>query len=227
MTERKLGSVSVVDSTLLESGLPADRKYFKIGEIAALLKVEPHVLRYWETQFSQVRPVKARSGHRLYRRRDVDHLVVIHNLLHVQRYTIVGARESLRRDGLGKLLPLLLPEPASRSSVVRNGGKTQPPTDAYATSIDGEPVDDSADEPGGVVLHLASPADADTEVFIEALDGDELSEALAHQLVSQRGKAVTRVELDEPPNHDALRAIRDELVAAERSLLALLATLPR
>ena len=54
-----------------------EKKYFKIGEVADLVGVEPHVLRYWETQFPQVRPHKARSGHRLYRRREVETLLVI------------------------------------------------------------------------------------------------------------------------------------------------------
>ena len=79
---------SVVPSSIV---LP-ERKYFKIGEVAELVGVEPHVLRYWETQFSQLRPHKARSGHRLYRRREVETLLVIKDLLHIQRFTIAGAR---------------------------------------------------------------------------------------------------------------------------------------
>ena len=98
------GQTAVVDDDVVEIGLP-DRKYFKIGEVAALLVVEPHVLRYWETQFSQLRPHKARSGHRLYRRREVETLIVIKDLLHVQRFTIAGARQALRQQGTTTLLP--------------------------------------------------------------------------------------------------------------------------
>src|SRR5688572_2615957 len=83
-----------------------EKKYFKIGEVADLVGVEPHVLRYWETQFPQVRPHKARSGHRLYRRREVETLLVIRELLHVQRFTIAGARQALRQPGgAAALLP--------------------------------------------------------------------------------------------------------------------------
>ncbi len=82
-----------------------ERKYFKIGEVAELVGVEPHVLRYWETQFSQLRPHKARSGHRLYRRREVETLLVIKDLLHIQRFTIAGARQALRQQGTTSLLP--------------------------------------------------------------------------------------------------------------------------
>ena len=78
--------------------LPA-KKYFKIGEVAQLVGVEPHVLRYWQTQFPQVRPQKSRSGHRLYRRRDVETLLAIRELLHVQRFTIAGAKQALRTMG--------------------------------------------------------------------------------------------------------------------------------
>ena len=88
----------------VDLGLP-ERKYFKIGEVASLLGVEAHVLRYWETQFSQLKPHKARSGHRLYRRREVETLLVIKDLLHVQRFTIAGARQALRQQGTTSLLP--------------------------------------------------------------------------------------------------------------------------
>jgi len=73
-----------------------DRKYFKIGEVSQIVGVEPHVLRYWQTQFPQVRPQKSRSGHRLYRRRDVETLLGIRELLHVQRFTIAGAKQALK-----------------------------------------------------------------------------------------------------------------------------------
>ncbi len=90
--------------------LPA-KKYFKIGEVAALVGVEPHVLRYWQTQFRQVRPQKSRSGHRQYRRRDVENLLAIKELLHVQRFTIAGARQAL------KSAPSTLPRPAADSTL--------------------------------------------------------------------------------------------------------------
>ena len=91
--------------TTTQRPLP-EKKYFKIGEVADLVGVEPHVLRYWETQFPQVRPHKARSGHRLYRRREVETLLVIRELLHVQRFTIAGARQALRQPGgVASLLP--------------------------------------------------------------------------------------------------------------------------
>src|SRR5881296_468027 len=73
-----------------------DKLYFKIGEVARLLDVKPYVLRYWETEFSIVRPGKTRSRHRLYRRKDVETLLEIRRLLYAERYTIEGAKRRLR-----------------------------------------------------------------------------------------------------------------------------------
>ena len=73
-----------------------DKLYFKIGEVAELLGVEPYVLRYWESEFSQLTPKKSGTGHRLYRRKDVELLLRIKHLLYEKRFTIEGARQSLQ-----------------------------------------------------------------------------------------------------------------------------------
>lgn len=78
-----------------KSGLP-DKLYFKIGEVARLVGVKPYVLRYWESEFSVIRPGKTQSKHRLYRRRDVETLLEIKQLLHAERYTIEGAKRRLK-----------------------------------------------------------------------------------------------------------------------------------
>lgn len=73
-----------------------DKLYFKIGEVARLVGVKPYVLRYWESEFSMIRPGKTQSKHRLYRRRDVETLLEIKQLLHAERYTIEGAKRRLK-----------------------------------------------------------------------------------------------------------------------------------
>ena len=73
-----------------------EKKYFRIGEVANLLMVKPYVLRYWETEFNQLRPQKSRTGQRLYRRKDVESLITIRDLLYVKKYTIAGARQALK-----------------------------------------------------------------------------------------------------------------------------------
>jgi DNA-binding transcriptional MerR regulator len=78
-----------------------DKLYFRIGEVARLVGVEPYVLRYWESEFPTLAPKKSGSGHRLYRRKDVELLLEIKRLLYEKRYTIQGARQYLGGQGRG------------------------------------------------------------------------------------------------------------------------------
>lgn len=74
-----------------------DKLFFKIGEVADLLSVKTHVLRYWETEFDNLKPVKSRSKQRLYRRQDVEIALLIKELLYRRGFTIAGARKQLKR----------------------------------------------------------------------------------------------------------------------------------
>lgn len=78
-----------------------DKLYFKIGEVGDLLGVEPYVLRYWESEFPQLSPKKSGTGHRLYRRKDVELLLRIKQLLYEKRFTIEGARQTLQANQRG------------------------------------------------------------------------------------------------------------------------------
>jgi len=84
----------------LQPGSPEipDKLYFKIGEVSELLGVEPYVLRYWESEFPVLSPKKSGTGHRLYRRKDVELLLRIKHLLYEKRFTIEGARQSLHAE---------------------------------------------------------------------------------------------------------------------------------
>lgn len=77
-----------------------DKLYYRIGEVAGLVGVEPHVLRYWETEFRSIRPQKSASGQRVYSRRDVDTLLKVKELLYGQGFTIAGAKKKLREGGV-------------------------------------------------------------------------------------------------------------------------------
>lgn len=72
-----------------------DRLYFKIGDVARICRVETYVLRFWETQFPQLKPNKSGTGQRLYRRRDVETALEIKRLVHAEGYTLAGARQAL------------------------------------------------------------------------------------------------------------------------------------
>lgn len=73
-----------------------DKLYFKIGEVAKIVGVKPYVLRYWETEFSVLKPGKTQARHRLYRRRDVEMLLAIKQLLYQEGFTIAGAKKKLK-----------------------------------------------------------------------------------------------------------------------------------
>jgi DNA-binding transcriptional MerR regulator len=74
-----------------------DRLYFKIGDVARLCGVETYVLRFWESQFPQLKPNKSGTGQRLYRRRDVEMALEIKRLVHAEGYTLAGARANLEQ----------------------------------------------------------------------------------------------------------------------------------
>lgn len=75
-----------------------DKLFFRIGEVSNLLGLEPYVLRYWETEFPSLSPKKSGTGHRLYRRKDVELLLRIKHLLYEKRFTIDGARQFLHDE---------------------------------------------------------------------------------------------------------------------------------
>jgi DNA-binding transcriptional MerR regulator len=72
-----------------------DKLFYKIGEVSRIVDVEPYVLRYWETEFSFLKPRKNKSGQRVYVKKDVELLITIKNLLYNERYTIEGVRKQL------------------------------------------------------------------------------------------------------------------------------------
>jgi DNA-binding transcriptional MerR regulator len=82
-------------ATRKSAGEPDTKLYRSISEVSDMLDVKPHVLRYWETQFSMLRPRKNRAGNRMYRPDEVKLLLRIKDLLYARRYTIEGARRTL------------------------------------------------------------------------------------------------------------------------------------
>jgi DNA-binding transcriptional MerR regulator len=80
------------------SSLPS-KLFFRIGEVAGLVGVEPHVLRYWEREFRSIRPTKSAKGQRVYSRRDVENLLRVRDLLYRDGFTIAGAKKRLQRGG--------------------------------------------------------------------------------------------------------------------------------
>lgn len=75
-----------------------DKLYFKIGEVAKIAEVPTHVIRYWESEFPSIKPKRANSKQRLFRKQDIELILKIKTLLHHQGYTISGARKVLSRN---------------------------------------------------------------------------------------------------------------------------------
>jgi len=75
-----------------------DKLYFRIGEVANLCRLPAYVLRFWESEFPQLKPVKSSTGQRMYRKRDVESVLRIKQLLYEQGFTINGARQQLRAE---------------------------------------------------------------------------------------------------------------------------------
>jgi len=77
--------------------IPSTKRYFRIGEASRIIGVEPHVLRYWESEFPQIRPQRADSNQRTYQRKDLELILEIKRLLYDEKITIEGVKQRLRR----------------------------------------------------------------------------------------------------------------------------------
>ena len=93
-----------------------DKLYFRIGEVARLAGIKPYVLRFWETEFPVLGPRKSGTGHRLYRRKDVEMVLEIKRLLYEQRFTIEGARKFLEAKPKAAAAAAAAAKPAKASS---------------------------------------------------------------------------------------------------------------
>jgi len=95
-----------------------EKLYFRIGEVASLCRLPAYVLRFWETEFPQLKPVKSSTGQRMYRRRDVESVLRIKKLLYQDGFTITGARAQLREETKAERNQSALPFPAASTTNV-------------------------------------------------------------------------------------------------------------
>src|SRR5271166_5009879 len=122
----------------LDSPAIPDRLYFKIGDVARICQVETYVLRFWETQFPQLKPGKGGTGQRLYRRQDVELALKIKHLVHSEGYTLSGARQALEQSHRQHTpLPAPQPDPQPRLplAVVGEARPTSAQPDDVASTI--------------------------------------------------------------------------------------------
>jgi DNA-binding transcriptional MerR regulator len=109
---------SVEKSKTAEVFIP-DKLYFRIGEVATLCRLPAYVLRFWESEFPQLKPVKSSTGQRMYRRRDVESVLRIKELLYSQGFTIVGARQQLRSEAKNDRAQTAIPFPAQSPAEIQ------------------------------------------------------------------------------------------------------------
>ena len=112
MSLRKRASKKATRNTAI---IIPDKLYFRIGEVASLCRLPAYVLRFWETEFTQLKPVKRSTGQRMYRKRDVESVVRIKRLLYEDGFTIAGARVQLREENKSERNQTALPFPMNPS----------------------------------------------------------------------------------------------------------------
>lgn len=144
------------------SDLP-DKLFFKIGEVAQIVGVRPHVLRYWESEFPALRPLKTRGAHRVYRRRDVELAVLLRRLLHEEGLTIAGAKRRLRESGQHRVarapVPEIVREVDVRTELLGLRAELQSLLDDLAAIF--------ADKPGEELVDAAAPTNATSPVSVQ------------------------------------------------------------
>ena len=150
------------------AALPS-KLFFRIGEVASLVGVEPHVLRYWEREFRSIRPTKSAKGQRVYSRKDVENLLRVRDLLYRDGFTIAGAKKRLQRGGVEL-------ETAPASDVFHEAEAEAEVDDEEVISAEPESGPRSA-PPGPVVVLGGSRKKltalrAEVEAFLDELEDD-------------------------------------------------------
>lgn len=97
-----------------------EKLYFRIGEVAQLCRLPAYVLRFWETEFPQLKPVKSSTGQRMYRHKDVESVLHIKKLLYEEGFTIAGARQHLRAEVKGDKKQAPLPFPVQSVAEIKH-----------------------------------------------------------------------------------------------------------
>ena len=125
MSEPKIAPMTITPEEI------PDKLYFRIGEVARLAGIKPYVLRFWETEFPALDPKKSGTGHRLYRRKNVQMVLEIKRLLYEKRYTIEGARKFLETRSKDAA-----PAPAAPAGVAKRSKPAPAPQPAQAGFFD-------------------------------------------------------------------------------------------
>jgi DNA-binding transcriptional MerR regulator len=158
-------------SVLPESALPS-KLFFRIGEVASLVGVEPHVLRYWEREFRSIRPTKSAKGQRVYSRKDVENLLRVRDLLYRDGFTIAGAKKRLQRGSEPETAGDRVEEPErEREGNVQHAHDVQDEEELAAEPQSG-PRSHDGEEPS--VRGKLTALRAEVEGFLDELDSERV-----------------------------------------------------
>ncbi len=106
------------------AALKSDKLYYRIGEVSRITGIKPYVLRYWESEFRWMSPAKSRSKQRLYRKKDIETILLIKKLLYEERFTIAGAKKRLKEIGCaveaGQMKMPVTEDPKTRVKQIRS-----------------------------------------------------------------------------------------------------------
>ena len=140
------------------------REFFSIGDVCDLTDLKPHVLRYWESQFRFLHPAKNRSGNRVYQRREVELIMLVKDLLYVDKYTIEGARarvDEFRKSGELKTAARAALEASTIDTIAND-------LQRILRALNGEDVDDGASDDESDVIDAVMDGATDGVADAEA-----------------------------------------------------------
>jgi|GEM_PF-902274 len=216
------GPPPIPGTTATGSAPPLAKRYFRIGEVARIVGVEAHVLRYWEREFRQIRPEKSQRGQRVYSRADVVKLQSIRDLLYTQGFTIAGAKKRLsapsEETAPPEARPFATASEVAGNGVARDGGPTSTEARPFATASEvagnGVAFATASEFTGSGVASAASASPrAPRSLVAEAEDA----------VVSVRHAALLAAPAKAPPRIS--EGARRELLALRAELSALLTAL--
>jgi DNA-binding transcriptional MerR regulator len=140
-----------------------EKLFFRIGEVCDLIKVQPHVLRYWETEFPMLAPQKNRAGQRVYRRKDVEMVLRIHDLLYEEKFTIAGAKKKLMDESRAG---------AVRARLAEDNAEPSKASNASGSSTSSSPTPDSSSSTSIQVRRVLRVIKSDLEDLLTRLKSD-------------------------------------------------------
>lgn len=142
---------------------------FRIGQVSRLTDTKPFVLRYWETEFPMLQPVKSPKGHRLYRRQDVETVLLIKRLLYDEGFTIAGARRHLRDSAAAAPAEsAIAPAPTATPTATELEADIQAGAEAHEEPLVVTPAAAAAGAPA--LRHSEPPVDISRKVLLDLRD---------------------------------------------------------